>query len=93
MAYFDRFDICEAYACLEADYNVDGFVPERDDDRLHRASVDKTLRAESIGWQLHRMRFRARPFLCTATLTDNAREIYDAAVMRLGLPVPEDIEP
>jgi hypothetical protein len=73
---FDRFDICEAYACLESDYNVGGILWERPSCRR---------RGESIGVQLHRMRFRARPSLSTDTLTDNGREIYDAAVIRLGL--------
>jgi len=29
VAYFDRFDICEAYAYLETDYNVGGMLQER----------------------------------------------------------------
>jgi hypothetical protein len=27
--HFDRFDICEAWYCLGADYNVGGWIPER----------------------------------------------------------------
>jgi len=73
---FDRFDICEAYACLESDWNVGGILWERPSNRR---------RNESIGVQLDRMRFRARPSLSTDTLTENGRAIYDAAVTRLGL--------
>lgn len=73
---FDRFDICEAYACLEWDYNVGGILWERPSNRR---------RNESIGVQLDRIRFRPRPTLSTDTLTENGREIYDAAVIRLKL--------
>lgn len=77
MAYFDRFDICEAYACLEADYNVGGWLRERPSNQRRR---------EACSVQLHRLKFRARPSLSTDTLTENGREIYDGAVTRLGLP-------
>jgi hypothetical protein len=73
---FDRFDICEAYACLEWDYHVGGVLWERPSNRR---------RGESTDVQLHRMRFRPRPSLSTDTLTENGRAIYDAAVIRLGL--------
>lgn len=76
--YWDRFDIVEAYACLEHDYNVGGWLRERPSNQRRR---------ESIGVQLERMRFRPRPSLSTDTLSENAREIYDAAVVRLGLPL------
>ena len=78
MSYFDRFDICEAYHCLESDYNVGGILWER-------PTCDR--RRQSVGWQLHRMQFRARPSLSSDTLTENGRDIYDEAVARLGLPV------
>lgn len=74
---FDRFDVCEAYYCLESDYNVGGMLRERPSNMRRR---------ESCGVQLHRMNFRARPDLETDTLTPNGRAIYDAAVRRLGLP-------
>lgn len=77
MAHFDRFDICEAYACLESNYNVGGWLRERPSNRRRR---------EACAVQLHRMQFRPRPDLSTDTLEENAREIYDAAVKRLGLP-------
>jgi hypothetical protein len=37
--------------------------------------------------QLDRLQFRARPDLSSDTLTENGREIYDAAVARFGLPI------
>jgi hypothetical protein len=74
--FFDRFDICEAYACLEWDYNVGGVLWERPSNRR---------RGESIGVQLDRMRFRPGLMLSTENLTENGRAIYDAAVIRLGL--------
>lgn len=49
IAYFDRFDICEAYYLLEVDYNVNGWLQER---------PSSVRRRESIGNQLHRLHFR-----------------------------------
>lgn len=81
MAYFDRFDICEAYACLESDYNVGGWLRERPSNQRRR---------EACSVQLHRMQFKPAPSMGGyADLTDNGREIYDEAVQRLGLPVDE----
>ena len=77
MAFFNRFDIAEAYACLESDYNVGGWLRERPSNRRRR---------EACSVQLHRLQFRARPDLSSDTLTENGREIYDEAVARLGLP-------
>lgn len=76
MACFDRFDICEAYACLESDYNLGGILQDRPSNRRRNMST---------GYQLHRMQFHARPSLSTDTLTENGREIYDEAEARLGL--------
>ena len=73
---FDRFDICEAYFCLEMDWNEGGILWERPSNRR---------RGESIGVQLDRLRFRPRPSLETDTLSENARAIYDAACEKLGL--------
>ena len=74
MAYFDRFDICEAYALIEAHYNVGGWLRERASNQRRR---------ESIGVQLHRMQYRPSPFAGTFEhLTENGREIYEALVAR-----------
>lgn len=78
-AHWDRFDICEAYAVLEADYNVGGWLQERPSNQRRR---------ESCAVQLHRMNFKARPSLDGryANLSPNGQKIYDAAVSRLKLP-------
>lgn len=75
MAYFDRFDICAAYAQLESDYNVGGWLRERPSNQR---------RHESCGVQLHRMGYKPGPH--GPEMTENAQEIYDEAVVRLGLP-------
>jgi hypothetical protein len=71
MATFDRFDICEAYACLDSDCNVGGWLRERPSNRR---------RMEACSVQLHRMKFRPRPDPCTDTLAENGRDIYNEAV-------------
>jgi hypothetical protein len=76
MAHFDRFDICEAYAVLEWDWKLGGWLQERPSNRR---------RMESTGVQLHRINFKARSDLSYDTLTDNGREIYDEAELRFGL--------
>ncbi len=79
--YFDKFDICEAYLVLEWDYNIGGWLQERPSNRR---------RMESTDVQLHRMHFKISP--CHRgyeSLTDNGKAIYDAAVIRLGLPAEE----
>ena len=80
MPYFDRFDICEAYACLESDYNVGGWLRERPSNQRRR---------EACSVQLARMQFRASPSLSSDSLTENGREIYNDAVARLRLPLGE----
>lgn len=76
MPYFDRFDICEAYAALEWDWSLGGWLRERPSNQRRR---------EACAVQLRRMRFKARPNLSRETLTENGRAIYDAAARRLGL--------
>lgn len=77
MAYFDRFDICEAYAALEIDWNVDGIVWERPHSKRAR---------ESIGVQLSRIEFRAgAAFSGFESLSANGRGIYNAACERWRL--------
>jgi hypothetical protein len=73
---FDRFDICEAYAVLEWDYNIGGWLRERPSNQR---------RMEAIAVQLHRIQFKPRPDLSYETLTENGKEIYDAAVERWKL--------
>ena len=71
MPEFDRFDIAEAYYCLEYDYNVDGILQER---------LTENKRAMSVSYQLHRMSFKPHFDLSYDTLTDNGKAIYDAFV-------------
>ena len=79
MSYFDRFDICEAYLAVEYDWNRDGWVPERP----HRAPGDGR---ESIDVQLSRIGFKPSAlFSGYDSLSDNGKEIYDAACERWGL--------
>ena len=74
----DRFDICDAYLMLEHDYERSGWLQERG--RRADGSV------KQVTTQLRRLGFRPSPRLTTATLTDEARDIYDAFVERHGLP-------
>lgn len=81
MAYFDRFDICEAHLALEWDYNVGGWLQERPSNQRRR---------EATAVQLSRMRFRpGAAFGGFDSLTDNGKEIYAELVERFGLPVDE----
>lgn len=75
--YFDRFDICEAYYLLEADYNFSGVLLERRSNQR---------RCMSTGFQLHRMDFRPSPLLSYENLTENGRAIYDQFVSRFLIP-------
>ena len=74
---FDRFDICEAYAVLEWDYNVNGWLRERPTNR-------RRMQATSV--QLFRLGFKAHPDLCYETLSENGQAIYDQLVERYCLP-------
>ena len=81
MAYFDRFDICEAHLALEWDYNAGGILHERPSNRRRNMSTD---------WQLNRMGFKpSLMFNGYESLTDNGREIYNTTVERLELPKTE----
>ena len=78
MPTFDRTDICAAYAALEMDYNVGGVLCER---------PSCSRRRESVGVQLDRIGFvTGMAFSGYRSLEENGKEIYDAAVERLGLP-------
>ncbi len=75
MSEFDRFDICEAYAVMEWDYNDGGWLQERPSNRR---------RMEATSVQLHRMQFRPSLDLSYKNMSDNAKEIYRAAEFRYG---------
>lgn len=86
----NRFNICQAYAQLESDYNVGGWLRER---------PSNIRRRESIGCQLHRMEFsnlhgwidiEAEPDENDAD-AEEVREIYMSAVLRLALPIDDGL--
>lgn len=87
----DRFNICQAYAQLEADYNVGGCLQERPSNQRRR---------ESIGCQLARLGFSnpygwvdiSAPYdeAVDDPNDDEVREVYLCAVLRLGLPIDAD---
>jgi len=84
MAYFDRFDICEAHYALEVDYNVSGVLQERPSNKRRSMSTD---------FQLHRMKFRpSRFFNGFTSLSDNGKEIYSDLVTRYELPIADNEE-
>jgi hypothetical protein len=84
MAYFDRFDICEAHALLESDYNVSGWLHERPSNRR---------RSEATHVQLHRLQFKPSPlFKGFESLSDNGKEIYSELVTRYNLPTIDNQE-
>lgn len=76
MAYFDRFDICEAHCLLESDWNLGGWLRERPTNQR---------RMEATSVQLFRMGFTSAPGLSYETLTENGKEIYDELETRFKL--------
>ena len=63
MAYFDRFDICEAYLALETDYNIGGILYPRE---------------RQVWGQLCRIGFSpGLAFNGYESLTENGKEIYN----------------
>lgn len=87
----DRFNICQAYAQLESDYNVGGILQERPSNQR---------RNMSIGYQLSRMGFsnpygwvdiEAEPEEDEDYNNEEVREIYMCAVLRLDLPIDESL--
>ena len=83
----NRFSICQAYAQLESDYNVGGWLRERPSNQR---------RLESIGVQLSRIGYSS-PYgwvAIEAAPSDEddgndgeVREIYMRAVLRWDLPI------
>lgn len=80
------FDICQAYAQLESDYNHGGWLRERPSNRR---------RMESTGCQLQRVGYSdARRWvnICNPDETDDSdddavRDIYLQNVLKWGLPI------
>lgn len=80
MASWDRFDIIEAHALLEINYNVGGILLERPNNQT---------RMQSTGWQLHRMKVRHGRDLSLETLSENAQRIYFERVLEWKLPLDD----
>ena len=82
----NRFSICHAYAQLESDYNVGGWLRERPSNQRRR---------ESVGVQLSRMGYSSPCYWVDIEATpgeddggdDEVREVYMRAVLRLNLPI------
>ena len=76
MAFFSRFDICDAYLAFEQEWNKGGWLHERASNRR---------RHESIGVQLHRMGYEMAPhFNGYDSLTENGKDIYAGLLERYG---------
>ena len=82
-----RFSICQAYAQLESDYNVGGWLRERPSTQRRR---------ESIGAQLSRIGYSGPYGLVDVVAepgedddydAEEVREIYMRAVLRWELPI------
>lgn len=84
------FDICQAHAQLESDYNVGGIVWERPSNRRRNMST---------GVQLARMRYSAvHRWVDITTPRDeddsgdeDVRDIYLINVLKWGLPIDDDM--
>jgi len=79
MAFFDRFDICEAHYVLEVDYNVGGWLQER---------PSNVRRMEATHVQLFRMQFQPAVSVKEEGfdgLSENGKEIYQILEERYGL--------
>lgn len=84
MAYFERFDICEAYLAMEWDWHSGGWLQERPSNKR---------RMESTDVQLRRMGFKpGAGFEGFKSLTENGREIYHNLEQRYGFPVTAESE-
>lgn len=74
----NRFDIAQAHAVLEWDYNVDGWLRERPSNQR---------RMEATAVQLNRMKFKPNFDLSLATLSEDGKEVYMTNVLRWNLPM------
>lgn len=79
---FDRFAICEAFALLEAHYNVGGWLQERPSNQRRR---------ESIGVQLHRIGY-SNPYAPGLEQADEeVQSVYMKHVLQWKLPIDADL--
>jgi len=86
----DRFNICQAYAQLEADYNVGGWLRERPSNQRRREACSVQLRrigfSNPYGWVDIELIESGDGWEC-----DEVREVYMKAVLRLDLPIDEGL--
>lgn len=84
MAYFERYDICEAYLAMEWDWHSGGWLQERPSNQR---------RAESTDIQLTRIGFKiGAGFRGYESLSENGQEIYHGLEQRYGLSVTAESE-
>jgi len=80
------FDICQAHAQLESDYNVGGILRER---------LSNRRRNMSTGCQLSRMNYNPGAFWVDILVDDAegeaVRDIYLMNVLRMGLPIDAEM--
>lgn len=85
------FDLCQAHAQLESDYNVGGILWERPSNRRRNAST---------GVQLHRMQYGMGMRWVNIVPTDDdfddpddeaVRDIYLRNVLNWGLPIDDEM--
>ncbi len=86
MAYFNRFDICEAYFVFEMDWNLGGWLPER---------LSNQRRKEATHIQINRLKYKNPAIQGTGSFeslsSDNAREIYVQLLDRYRFEYPDDV--
>jgi len=82
VANWNRFAICEAYALLENHYNVGGWLRERPSNQR---------RMESIGVQLHRIRYSNLYAPGFDDAEEDVKEIYLIRVLEWKLPTDADL--
>lgn len=88
----DRFAICQAFAQLESDFNLGGWLRERPSNQRRR---------ESIGVQLHRMSYRspcgwvaieAEPEEGDDSMDEEVRDVYLRHALAWGLPLDDGLK-
>ena len=84
----NRFSICQAYAQLEADYNIGGCLRERPSNQRRRESI--CVQLSRIGFSNYHdwIDIEAEPSEDDDDDDSEVREVYMRAVLRLNLPIP-----
>ena len=83
----NRFSICQAYAQLEADYNVGGQLRERPSNQRRRESIGVQLSRVGYSNPYGRVDIEAEPGEEDDREAEEVREIYMRAVLRWDLPI------